>query len=107
MREVIVTTLQHAEPAQNSTLGLAQRLHRIENTVEWIQSSLLEAAENGETRQIELVERLEALKDEVGRNHKILKELRSRGCFNSRYVFFVLSVAALCLWLIGVRAYLT
>ena len=86
--------------------GLAQRLHRIESTVEWIQSSLLEAAENGETRQAELVERLELLKDEVGRNHKILKELRSRGCFRSRYAFFFLSLLILCLWLLGVRAWL-
>lgn len=104
---MFATTSQRKDSVHTATPGLAQRLHRIETTVEWIQSSLLEAAENGETRQIELVERLEALKDEVGRNHKILKELRNRGCFNSQYGFFFLSVILLCLWLIGVRAYLT
>jgi len=89
-----------------SGVDVTQRLNRIEATVEWIQASLLEAAENGEVRQLELVERLSELKDEVGRNNKILKELRNRGCgqcLQSRFSVFFFAVFLIIVWLLAVR----
>lgn len=89
-----------------SGVDVTQRLNRIESTVEWIQSSLLEAAENGELRQHELVERLSELKDEVGRNNKILKELRNRGCakcLQNRFGVFFVAVLLIIVWLLAVR----
>lgn len=84
---------------------LAQRLFRIENTVELIQASLLEAAEQGETRHEHLLQHLEELKDDVVRNHRLLKELRDRGCFQtSRECLFVGALAVLALWLYFVHA---
>ena len=84
---------------------LAQRLFKIENTVEMIQASLLEAAEQGETRHEHLLQHLEELKDDVVRNHRLLKELRDRGCFRtSRECMFVGALAVVALWLYFVHA---
>ena len=84
---------------------LVQRLFRIENTVELIQASLLEAAEQGETRHEHLLQHLEDLKDDVVRNHRLLKELRDRGCFRtSRECLFVGALAVVALWLYFVHA---
>lgn len=80
--------------------NLAQRLFRIESTVELIQNSLLEAAETGESRHEHLLQHLQELKDDVVRNHKLLHELRQRGCLRwNRECAFVLLLALVALWL--------
>jgi len=84
---------------------LVQRLFRIENTVELIQASLLEAAEHGETRHEHLLQHLEDLKDDVVRNHRLLRELRDRGCFQtSRECLFAGALAVVALWLYFVHS---
>jgi len=87
---------QDAQDAQDDSLltqrHLAQRLTSIEMTVEMIQSALLEAAETGETRHEHLLLHLQELKDDVVRNHTLLKELRRRGCVRKECVFLVVVV---------------
>ena len=84
---------------------LAQRLFKIENTVEMIQASLLEAAEQGETRHEHLLHHLEELRDDVVRNHRLLRELSNRGCFQtSRECIFVGALVVLALWLYFVHS---
>lgn len=103
--------LNDPERPLNDTAGeltqrhLAQRLFKIENTVEMIQASLLEAAEQGETRHEHLLQHLEELKDDVVRNHRLLKELSDRGCFQtSRECMFVGALVVVALWLYFVHS---
>ena len=88
------------DPSELTQRRLALRLTRIESTVEMIQASLLEAAEHGETRHEHLLQHLEDLRDDVGRNHRLLRELRERGwCQLSRNCLLVTAAMLLVVWL--------
>ena len=86
---------------------VVQRLSRIERTVETIQNALMEAAEMGESRHEDVVRQLHDIADEVGRNQKILRELRRRGCCMRREnCLFVILVVVVCAWLYFVQSYM-
>lgn len=76
---------------------LVQRLDRIESTVAMIESVMLQAQEEGETRHADLLHHLDDLKIEVLENNKILKKLRDRGwfacCAKKECVFLIILIA--------------
>ena len=81
---------------------LVQRLDRIESTVSMIESAMLQAQEEGETRHVDLLHHLEDLKVEVVENNKILKKLRDRGwfaCCAKKECIFLIIVLALGAWI--------
>lgn len=80
---------------------LVQRLDRIESTVAMIESAMLQAQEEGETRHADLLHHLDDLKVEVLENNKILKKLRDRGwfaCCAKKECVFVIILTALGAW---------
>lgn len=109
-QEIGLSTTTHAndDDTHLTQRHLAQRLLRIESTVELIQNSLLEAAETGETRHEHLLQHLQELKDDVVRNHKLLNELKQRGCFScGRECMFVGVLFLVAMWLYFVHNYFT
>lgn len=76
---------------------LVQRLDRIESTVAMIESAMLQAQEEGESRHADLLHHLDDLKIEVLENNKILKKLRDRGwfacCAKKECVFLIILIA--------------
>ena len=91
--------------SQLTQRNLAQRLTSIETTVDMIQSALLEAAEAGETRHEHLLLHLQELKDDVVRNHTLLKEMRRRGCVRKECVFTAV-VLGVVLWVYMIHRWL-